>query len=75
MRVWVFFYGSYINPKVLSEVGLVLQKVQVASLAGYALTITPRANLVGFNTHMDAAARAAYEERRTPQSVHFCSPS
>jgi pimeloyl-ACP methyl ester carboxylesterase len=30
----------------------------------------PRANLVGFNTHMDAAARAAYEERRTPQSVH-----
>lgn len=30
----------------------------------------PRANLVGFNTHMDAAARAAYEERRTPQSVY-----
>lgn len=30
----------------------------------------PRANLVGFNTHMDAAARAAYEERRVPQSVH-----
>lgn len=46
MRVWVFFYGSYINPKVLAEVNLVLQKVQVASLAGYALTITPRANLV-----------------------------
>jgi pimeloyl-ACP methyl ester carboxylesterase len=33
----------------------------------------PRANLVGFNTHMDAAARAAYEERRTPQSVHCFS--
>ena len=31
----------------------------------------PRANLVGFNAHMDAEARAAYEERRTPQSV-FC---
>jgi pimeloyl-ACP methyl ester carboxylesterase len=30
----------------------------------------PRANLVGFNAHMDAAARAAYEDRRTPQSVH-----
>ena len=30
----------------------------------------PRANLVGFNTHMDAAARASYEDRRTPQSVH-----
>ncbi len=33
----------------------------------------PRANLVGFNMHMDAAARAAYEERRTPQSVHCFS--
>ncbi|HEX9805956.1 MAG TPA: alpha/beta hydrolase family protein [Alteraurantiacibacter sp.] len=33
----------------------------------------PRANLVGFNTHMDAEARAAYEDRRTPQSVHCFS--
>jgi pimeloyl-ACP methyl ester carboxylesterase len=33
----------------------------------------PRANLVGFNTHLDAAARAAYEERRVPQSVHCFS--
>ncbi len=31
----------------------------------------PRVNLVGFNTHMDAVSRAAYEDRRTPQSV-FC---
>ena len=31
----------------------------------------PRINLVGFNAHMDAGARASYEERRTPQSV-FC---
>src|SRR6185369_7642576 len=30
----------------------------------------PRVNAVGFNAHMDAASRAAYEERRTPQSVH-----
>jgi len=30
----------------------------------------PRVNLVGFNAHMDAAARAAYEERRTPQSMY-----
>jgi hypothetical protein len=30
-------------------------------------------NLVGFNTHMDAAARAAYEERRTPQSMYCFS--
>jgi len=33
----------------------------------------PRVNLVGFNTHMDAAARAAYEERRTAQSVYCFS--
>lgn len=33
----------------------------------------PRVNLVGFNAHMDAAARAAYEERRTPHSVHCFS--
>jgi pimeloyl-ACP methyl ester carboxylesterase len=37
---------------------------------GSYLVPPPRADLVGFNTHMDAAARAAYEERRTPQSVH-----
>ncbi len=33
----------------------------------------PRVNLVGFNAHMDAADRAAYEERRTPQSVYCFS--
>jgi pimeloyl-ACP methyl ester carboxylesterase len=33
----------------------------------------PRVNLVGFNAHMDAAARASYEERRMPQSVHCFS--
>ena len=33
----------------------------------------PRANLVGFNMHMDAAARAAYEERRMPQSGYCFS--
>jgi len=33
----------------------------------------PRVNLVGFNTHMDPAARASYEDRRTPQSVHCFS--
>jgi hypothetical protein len=28
---------------------------------------------VGFNAHMDAVSRAAYEERRVPQSVHCFS--
>ena len=30
----------------------------------------PRRNAVGFNAHMEAGARATYEELRTPQSVH-----
>lgn len=30
----------------------------------------PRVNLPGFNAHMDPVSRAAYEERRMPQSVH-----
>ncbi len=33
----------------------------------------PRANLAGFNTHMNPEARAAYEDRRTPQSVYCFS--
>ena len=37
---------------------------------GEYLVAPPRINLVGFNTHMDPVARAAYEDRRTPQSVH-----
>jgi pimeloyl-ACP methyl ester carboxylesterase len=41
--------------------------------AGDYLVPPPRVNLVGFNAHMDAAARAAYEERRTPQSVYCFS--
>ena len=30
----------------------------------------PRRNAVGFNAHMQASARATYEELRTPQSVY-----
>ncbi len=33
----------------------------------------PRVTAVGFNAHMDAVSRAAYEERRVPQSVHCFS--
>jgi pimeloyl-ACP methyl ester carboxylesterase len=41
--------------------------------AGDYLVPPPRVNLVGFNTHMTAEARASYEDRRTPQSVHCFS--
>jgi pimeloyl-ACP methyl ester carboxylesterase len=30
----------------------------------------PRVNAVGFNAHLDPVSRAAYEERRMPQSMH-----
>ena len=33
----------------------------------------PRVNLVGFNAHLTPEARAAYEERRMPQSVYCFS--
>lgn len=45
-RVWVFFYGSYINFDVLKEVGLVPGEWEVARLPGFDLRIAPRANLI-----------------------------
>jgi hypothetical protein len=45
-RVWVFFYGSYMNFDVLAEVGYRPERWEVASLAGFDLAIAPRANLV-----------------------------
>lgn len=45
-KVWVFFYGSYINRSVLAEADLRPDRVEVASVAGFALRIGPRANMV-----------------------------
>ena len=45
-KVWVFFYGSYINLGVLREVDLVPGQWEVARLAGFDIRIQPRANLV-----------------------------
>jgi hypothetical protein len=42
----VFFYGSYMNPKVLAEAGLAPERFDVARLDGYDIRIAPRANLV-----------------------------
>lgn len=41
----VFFYGSYINFKVLSEVAIGERDFQVCKVDGYKLTISPLANL------------------------------
>jgi hypothetical protein len=45
-KVWVFFYGSYINLDVLAEVALVPEQREVARLSGFELRIAPRANLL-----------------------------
>jgi hypothetical protein len=45
-KVHVFFYGSYMNPKVLAEARLAPDRFDVASLHGYDIRIAPRANLI-----------------------------
>jgi len=50
-KVWVFFYGSYINRDVLAELDFVPGDVEVASLAGFDLRIRPLANLVRSEEH------------------------
>jgi hypothetical protein len=50
-RVWVFFYGSYINLNVLRDVNYVPEKWEVARLAGFDIRIQPRANLVRSERH------------------------
>lgn len=42
----MFFYGSYMNKEVLAQGGLVPDTLEVAMLAGWDITIRPRANLV-----------------------------
>ena len=50
-KVWVFFYGSYINFAVLGEVGLAPERWEVARLDGFDIRIRPRANLVRSDQH------------------------
>lgn len=49
-KVWVFFYGSYMNRAVLAEAGLELDGAEPARLAGWDIVIRPRANLVRAET-------------------------
>jgi hypothetical protein len=50
-KVWVFFYGSYINFRVLREVDLVPEHWEIARLDGFDIRIQPRANLVPSSQH------------------------
>src|SRR4029453_6399056 len=50
-KVRVFFYGSYMNPAVLREVGIVPERFEVARLDGYDIRIAPRPNLMPSTKH------------------------
>jgi len=50
-KIWVFFYGSYINLDVLKEVDLIPGEWEVARAPGFDLRIAPRANLVRSDRH------------------------
>ena len=51
VKVWTFFYGSYMNRSVLREVRLAPDRFEVARLQGYDIRIAPRANLVLSSQH------------------------
>ena len=44
-KIWVFFYGAYINFSVLREIDLIPEEYRVATLSGYKLNIGPTATL------------------------------
>jgi cation transport regulator ChaC len=50
-KVWVFFYGSYMNLDVLKNVNLVPEQWEVARVSGYDILIQPRANLIRSDQH------------------------
>lgn len=50
-KVWVFFYGSFINLDVLARGGLIPDKVEMACLWGYDIRIQPLANLIRSPRH------------------------
>ena len=44
-HVWVFFYGTFMNPGVLAEHGVIPSEVVPARLMGFDLIVRPRVNL------------------------------
>src|SRR5579862_2318640 len=64
MKVWVFFYGSYMNFDVLREVDYVPEESFVARLSGYDIAIRPRANLIRSDERLvyGVAATATHDE-------------
>lgn len=50
-RVWVFFYGSYMNFDVLKELDLAPAQWEVAKVNGFDIIIQPRGNLRRSDRH------------------------
>jgi len=50
-RVWVFFYGSYMNREVVREIGITWGEWEVAKVHGFDIAIRPRANLLRSDRH------------------------
>jgi hypothetical protein len=50
-KVFVFFYGSFMNLDVLAEVNLIPDQFEVAKLSGFDIRIQPLANLVRSDKH------------------------
>jgi cation transport regulator ChaC len=63
-RVWVFFYGSYMNRSVLAESELVVAELEPARLSGWDIAIRPRANVVRseMGTVHGVLARLSHDE-------------
>ena len=65
-KIWVFFFGAYINFSVLREVDLIPEEFRVATLSGYRLNIEPTATLSREpgSTVWGIMATATHEELR-----------
>ena len=58
-RVWVFFYGTFMDPDVLAEHGVIPTEVMPARLGGFELNVSPRANLIRTGRTFSYGALAA----------------
>ncbi len=71
-KIWVFFYGAYINPSVLREIELIPEEYRVATLGGFRLNIAPTATLSREpgSTVWGTIATATHEELRRLYTEH-----
>ena len=71
-KVWVFFYGSYMNLGVLREVDLVPERWEVGRLGGFGIQIRPRANLMRSDRDSVYGIATTATHRRAGSIVRPC---